>query len=464
MLPTPDSRIPLPADTLIGPWRVLTHLKSGAFGSVYLAVHVDEPDWPPYALKLARHMGDARFEREAWLLSHLHHVGVPRLHATGTYRDQYSRPFPYLVMNYVEGEELYEWPRRHRLTTRAVLKLMAQVARALEATHQLGVHRDVKGDNVKVGADGHAVLLDFGACWYPGARRLTDAPVPPGTEPYRSPQILRFRYKYRRERGAHYEYLPEDDLYALGVTGYYLVTGSHPPAVTHPECADDPWQEPPPRRLPASARATILPEADAIIWRLMSEEPKARGSAKEAAEELEKAAASLGPEADERVEPTPFYQMTEEMTEPGPPMSRGEMTWAWIQKGLVPPLMGYATALALIGLFVLLPMLLAREGEESQEGGDDPMDMGSAALSSAAPLPEEAFRRAVRAVSLKVPNTPLKGQIRPPCDPTQEVEINKGCWIPGTSQAPCPRGWYEWKGFCYSPLMTTERAPTSEDP
>ncbi len=463
MLPTPDARSPLPTDTLIGQWRLVTPLKAGAFGCVYEAVLAEEPHSPTFALKLARHAGDARFEREAWLLSHLHHVGVPRLHGAGTYFDSYGRPFPYLVMQYVAGEELYDWPVRHRLTTRAVLKLMAQVARALEATHQLGVHRDVKGDNVRVGVDGHAVLLDFGACWYPGAHPLTDGAVPPGTEPYRSPQMVRFRHKHRYERGARYQFVPEDDLYALGVTGYYLVTGRLPELITDPAFADDTWRDPPGRRMPASARATILPEADAIIWRLLSEDPLARGSAKEIAEALEKAAVSLGPEADELIVPTTFYQKTESPSDEGPPRSRRERRRARARRALVPPLAGYSAALALIGLAALVPALLADEGDEGSANKGS-VDVGSMALSSASSSTEEELLSSTRAVSLKVPDTPLKGQKRPPCDQRWEVEINKGCWGPSAVPSPCPRGWYEWNGSCYLPVMTDQRPPTSKDP
>jgi serine/threonine protein kinase len=54
-----------------------------------------------------------------------------------------------------------------------VLQVLAQLARALEATHAChAVHRDVKGDNVRVrSADGRAVLLDFGAGNYQSAAK-----------------------------------------------------------------------------------------------------------------------------------------------------------------------------------------------------------------------------------------------------------------------------------------------------
>ncbi len=130
-------------------------------------------------------------------------------------------------MSWAEGVGLYDWARvRQRLlTSREVLRLLAQVARALEATHAAGgVHRDVKGDNVRVSSEGHAMLLDFGACWLQGARPLTGAELPPGTEPYRSPQLLRIRRRWERGLEARYEARPEDDFYALGVMACYLLT------------------------------------------------------------------------------------------------------------------------------------------------------------------------------------------------------------------------------------------------
>lgn len=63
-------------------------------------------------------------------------------------------------------------------SSRQVLNLLAQAARALQATHEAGgVHRDVKGGNVLVRpADAWLFLMDFGAGNYEGAERLTASP------------------------------------------------------------------------------------------------------------------------------------------------------------------------------------------------------------------------------------------------------------------------------------------------
>ena len=163
------------------------------------------PDEGPYALKWAKLSDDPRSEREAELLSRIHHPNVPRLHDRGVWRGPGERCHPYIVMDWAEGRPLYAWAKGRALTQRQTCRVLAQVARALEATHQHGVHRDVKGDNVLVSAEGQVKLVDYGTCWYEGASPLTDTAIPPGTEPYRSPQLLRFRYQFRVDLEAHYQ-------------------------------------------------------------------------------------------------------------------------------------------------------------------------------------------------------------------------------------------------------------------
>ncbi len=190
------------------------------------------------------------------------------------------------------------------------MRLLAPVASALAATHAAScVHRDVKGDNILVSQDGsRPMLLDFGAGDFLGAPTLTREVLPPGTPYYRSPEALRFHWRYRHQPGAHYEPGPADDVYALGVTAYCLVTGSYPPPVLPPELLEsDPsllangWE-------PPEERATVCPELAGLIRQMLSLEPSARGSAAEVAEALEHAARTAGLKADQPIRRRPLGQ------------------------------------------------------------------------------------------------------------------------------------------------------------
>jgi eukaryotic-like serine/threonine-protein kinase len=150
----------------VGSWIVQERMGSGTHGVVFRAVRADRQDGRSYALKLAQEPDDARLEREVQLLSRLHHPSVPRLEGSGSWRSPRGVAYPYVVMEWVEGVPLYTWAAEHGLTLRQAIGQLAQVARALEATHRHGVHRDVKGGNVRVSPEGRAVLLDFGSCWY----------------------------------------------------------------------------------------------------------------------------------------------------------------------------------------------------------------------------------------------------------------------------------------------------------
>jgi len=162
--------------------------------------------------------------------------------------------YPYLVMDWVEGESLYEWAERRNPSQRQVLTLLAQVARALEATHAAGgLHRDVKGSNVLVRlSDSRAFLTDFGAGDYRGAATLTSKLLPPGTSCYRSLEAWAFLQAFRRNPTAHY---PASTCVEPGPSSPGLGGNQRRQMITSPEVRE--------RRCPARSPAASLPPRSA---------------------------------------------------------------------------------------------------------------------------------------------------------------------------------------------------------
>ncbi|MBN1205747.1 MAG: serine/threonine protein kinase [Myxococcaceae bacterium] len=443
----------LPPGTRVGPWRLVALVAQGSHGLVFRAEHSVHPDMGPCALKLARQPRDPRFAREVELLSRIHHPNVPRLHDAGEWMGPGGTPFPFLVMDWIEGLSLYAWARLQRLSSRQVLRLLAQVARALQAVHEAGgFHRDVKGDNIVVrSADGQALLTDFGSCTWRGAPVLTRQAPHPGTDHYLSPQAQLHQWRYRRHVFTRYEPTPEDDLYALGVTAYRLVAGRYPLIASEPEGEEDDAFSRFPALVPVESLAQLCPELARWIGQMLSEQPSARGSAVELALGLELAAKKAGRTADRPVTPRTAGERAAPEAPPGP--VRPPLAW---RRWLVPAALSVALAVC------LWSQGHAPRGESpgklaAQEGGAVSLGeaASSAAVSAPEPLPEQA------GIGAKVPKNPLPGQRLAPCR-RPEVEIQGGCWIPVAGEAPpCVPRTYEWKSSCYWPSFGPPHPATS---
>ncbi|MGN6109592.1 MAG: protein kinase domain-containing protein, partial [Kofleriaceae bacterium] len=133
-------------------------LGAGAMGRVYSA-------WQPeldrrVAIKVLQEDGPGgreRLVREAQAMARLDHPNVVGVYEVGS-----TDGGVYVVMDLVEGETLRAWAERRR-PWRDVVRVLIETARGIAAVHAAGVvHRDVKPDNVIVGADGRARLGDFG--------------------------------------------------------------------------------------------------------------------------------------------------------------------------------------------------------------------------------------------------------------------------------------------------------------
>ena len=146
----------------LGAYEILSPLGAGGMGEVWKArdtkLHRD------VAIKTLPHelVRDpdrlARLEREARLLASLNHPNIAIIHGF----DEHDGT-RFLVLEFVDGETLEDRLRRGPLPIQDTLKLVLQIAEAVEAAHEKGViHRDLKPANIKVTSDGTVKVLDFG--------------------------------------------------------------------------------------------------------------------------------------------------------------------------------------------------------------------------------------------------------------------------------------------------------------
>jgi hypothetical protein len=491
----------LPVGLRVGPWRVKSWRGRGACGTLYGVEREGSEAEGEFALKMAITSGDERFEREAELLSRVSSPHVPGFREKGVWEHP-AGAFPYVVMEWVEGEALYEWAARRNPTSRQMLRLLAQVARALEATHAAGgVHRDVKGANVLVRpADGRAFLTDFGAGHYKGAATLTLQLLPPGTPAYCSPEAWAFVNAFLRHPTAHYRASACDDLFALGVMAYRLVTDEYPPPTQPGESGSEVWSEGgtgarPPREL----NPRVSPGLEAVILRLLAVAPieRFRGQAGRVAEALERAAEGEGTEGDELLftwsdehcprlrspggarlaEARDAVAREEQAQREAEARNRGRAIQEQTPAQSIAPGWRAEVAVALTALLVaglIVAAQLRGQEEASLVSARAVQERGSVAVGDSASTAPDGTLTLGRGddkkqgVRVPLPEQPFPGQSKPPCKKTGEVEIRGGCWLRVDAKPPCKEEGREdaflWKGACYAPALPTGRQPTSSPP
>jgi len=154
----------------IGRYLILRQLGRGGMGVVYSAY---DPDLDrKVAIKVVRDgmqqraRGRSRVQQEAQAMARVSHPNVVHVYEVGEdHESQGGRIF--IAMEFVPGMSLLHWQEQHPLRDPrafdARLRLYLQAAAGLAAAHQCGlIHRDFKPDNVLVGDDGRARVLDFG--------------------------------------------------------------------------------------------------------------------------------------------------------------------------------------------------------------------------------------------------------------------------------------------------------------
>ncbi len=162
-----------------------------------------------------------QFRREAQILARLSHQNLP--HVIDHFDDA-ATGRQYLVMDYIEGEDLEEMvARQGPLPEDKAIRWIQQVLSAVEYLHSQQppvIHRDIKPSNIKITPQGKAVLVDFGIAKTFELKKGTLTGARAATPGYAPPEQYGMRTDQR------------SDIYAIGATLYTLVTGEQPPEST----------------------------------------------------------------------------------------------------------------------------------------------------------------------------------------------------------------------------------------
>jgi serine/threonine protein kinase/Tol biopolymer transport system component len=199
-------------------YRIVSILGQGGMGSIYRAI--DENLGVEVAVKenlFTTEEYARQFRREAVILANLRHPNLPRVTDHFVIEGQGQ----YLVMDYIEGEDLRErLDREGVLSDEDVVIIGVAICDALGYLHSRDpqvVHRDIKPGNVKISPTGHITLVDFGLAKVVQGSQTTTTGARAMTPGYSPPE------QYGTARTDQ-----RTDIYSLGATLYVALTGLLP--------------------------------------------------------------------------------------------------------------------------------------------------------------------------------------------------------------------------------------------
>jgi tRNA A-37 threonylcarbamoyl transferase component Bud32 len=261
---------PLTADAVMneGNYTVVKELGSGGQGFAYLAKDKEDKEvvlkefvLPIYVDIQARRKALERFENEARLLSRLDNPQVVKLR--GFFIEDHRA---YLVLEHIDGKNLRQIvAEKGHFSEEETKVLLAKMCKILSYLHSLEpplVHRDFTPDNLILDKDGNLKLIDFNV-----AQEMQDGTTGTvvGKQAYLPPEQFRGQAE------------PASDVYAMGATLYYLLTGKDPTPISTLRVA---------KELP-----DLDPQLDQLMTQLTSMDPALRPTADEVLKGQEQAKA-----------------------------------------------------------------------------------------------------------------------------------------------------------------------------
>lgn len=215
---------------LNGRYQIHQALNEGGFGKTFLAEDVQMPSRRFCVIKQLKPIQNNeriqkivldRFQREAVILERIGqgHPQIPDLFAYFEEAGEF-----YLVQEWIEGQTLEEIVKIHGFLNEAdVIKLLYQILDVLDYIHSRNIiHRDIKPDNIIVrDKDQQPCLIDFGA-----VKEVMATQVNAQGQPSRSIVIGTLGFMPREQAAGRPTFA--SDLYSLGLTAIYLLTGQFP--------------------------------------------------------------------------------------------------------------------------------------------------------------------------------------------------------------------------------------------
>jgi len=280
--------------TILDAYRVEGTLGAGSMGEVFRAIDTGLNRRVAIKILSEKHRDSpelrARFVREGRAVAAISHPNVVQVFANGTWDGR-----PYIAMELLEGADLGSTvEKRGPLDSVTAAHVMLDAAQGLAAASKAGlIHRDVKPSNLVRLSDGKVKVTDFGLAkpMDPGSEpALTAMGVVVGTPDYIAPEQARGESIDERV-----------DIYALGGTMYFVLTGMPPFRTGRP--AEDKYlkvvarhlRNPPPDA--AQTNPGVDAELAALTKRMMAKKPAERPGYEELVNQLTDILARIDPEA-----------------------------------------------------------------------------------------------------------------------------------------------------------------------